>query len=197
MTQDADKKTVLEQYIVLGLLVIFAIIFVKGPLRQFGSIGLGAPASPAKATSPSSLVSAPMQPVSEQAISSKPESVSAASDETPAYAAQDLRDPLESWLPEEPKTPQTLTSAQAVVAQKVSTSPPSLQVQGIIWGADTPQAIINHKVVRIGDSLEGARVTAIDRRGVTLEFQGETIVVHSKKDASPSGRAPAAIPKRR
>jgi hypothetical protein len=49
---------------------------------------------------------------------------------------------------------------------------PQLNIQGIVWGGEFPQAIINNKVVKIGDSIEGCVVKDINKKGVTLLFGG-------------------------
>lgn len=45
---------------------------------------------------------------------------------------------------------------------------PNLTVQGLVWGSSIPQAIINNKVFRVGDNIEGAEVVEIGRDGVIL-----------------------------
>jgi len=50
---------------------------------------------------------------------------------------------------------------------------PSLKVQGIIWGGSLNQAIINNKVVKVGDTIEGTRVISIDEHGITIFFEGK------------------------
>jgi hypothetical protein len=47
---------------------------------------------------------------------------------------------------------------------------PELTVQGLIWGSSLPQAIVNNKVVKVGDKIEGAEVVSIDKQGVTVLF---------------------------
>ncbi len=47
---------------------------------------------------------------------------------------------------------------------------PSLELQGIFWGAGRPQAIINRRIVSVGDTMERARVVAITKEGVTLAY---------------------------
>lgn len=49
---------------------------------------------------------------------------------------------------------------------------PTLKVQGIIWGGRFPQAIINNKVLKVGDSIEEAKIISIDKDGVSLFFSG-------------------------
>ena len=48
-----------------------------------------------------------------------------------------------------------------------------LKVQGIIWGGRFPQAIINNKVLSVGDSIEGAEILSIDKKGITLSSAGK------------------------
>jgi hypothetical protein len=79
------------------------------------------------------------------------------------YKASDLRDPFQSSFvsgeaPEE-AGPGVLAAPQVL---------PSLEVQGIIWGGDFPQAIINNKVVKIGDTIEGVQIMDINQGGVVV-----------------------------
>jgi len=71
------------------------------------------------------------------------------------YKSEDLRDPFEK---EQPK------------GQIETNLLPSLQVQGIVWGGSFPQAIINNKVLRVGDTIEGVRITNITKDSVTVFF---------------------------
>ncbi len=48
----------------------------------------------------------------------------------------------------------------------------SFKVQGIIWGGRIPQAIINNKVLTVGDLIEGAEILSIDKNGITLVSSG-------------------------
>ena len=82
------------------------------------------------------------------------------------YKAQGLRNPFEqSALVSE--------SAEEEAGLKPEVGKLSqLTVQGIIWGSNLPQAIINNKVVKVGDVLEGAEVTDINKDGVIILFAG-------------------------
>ncbi len=55
--------------------------------------------------------------------------------------------------------------------------PPPLSLQGIFWGTPRPQALINRRILSVGDTIEGARVMAINREGVTVSFQGEQLLL--------------------
>ena len=53
-------------------------------------------------------------------------------------------------------------------------SVPLLKLQGIIWG-EKPQAIINRKILSVGDRIEEAEVTSVSPDGVTLSFNGQEV----------------------
>lgn len=80
------------------------------------------------------------------------------------YTAEGLRDPFESYLIKEKAA--GIKEEGAAVEQVL----PSLVVQGIIWGGSFPQAIINDKVVKIGDEVEGARILEISKEGVVVFY---------------------------
>jgi len=56
---------------------------------------------------------------------------------------------------------------------QIPIDPPSLKVQGVLWGPTKPQAIINRKVISVGETIEGARVAKITREAVTVSFKGQ------------------------
>jgi len=95
------------------------------------------------------------------------------------YRADDLRDPFIGYeeKQEEP--------AQASSAPKEKPLP-TLKIQGIIWGGRIPQAIINNKVVKMGDVIEGVKVVNINKDGVIVLFEDKEhnlsspVTTHSK-----------------
>ena len=54
-----------------------------------------------------------------------------------------------------------------------------LSVQGIVWGGAFPQAIINNKVVKVGDTIKEARVIDISKDGVTVFLGGRQYNLNS------------------
>jgi len=77
------------------------------------------------------------------------------------YLAENLRDPF--------REPRQDKNKEEGVSQ---TKLPDLKVQGIIWGTDIPQAIINNKVVKVGDTIAGGvRVVEINKDGVSVFFK--------------------------
>lgn len=83
------------------------------------------------------------------------------------YTSEDARDPFDTYLPGQEKTnydQEEYTSG--------SVQPPSLTVQGLIWGGSIPQAIVNNKVVKVGDVIEEARIADITKEGVKVSYKG-------------------------
>lgn len=81
------------------------------------------------------------------------------------YKAQGLRNPFE-----QPTTDGESEDDSSRIKKEVE--PPKLIVQGIIWGGNFPQAIVNNKVVKVGDVLEGVDIVGINKEGVTVLFAG-------------------------
>ena len=190
---DAAKKTAIEQRIVIGLAGVFALTFCLGPLRSLGMFGRRAPAD--GATPPTDRVSV-SQPLGvmmqqnwrrmDQEAEAQGASARLAKDEpgAPGYRAQQLRDPLESLIPrpmEQPSTqptvqPATQSTARPTSPAEAGVAPPTLEVQGIVWGGAAPKAVIDDHVYGIHDVVKGGKILAIDRQGVTIEYQGQARV---------------------
>lgn len=83
------------------------------------------------------------------------------------YKAAGLRDPFEA--PSVKKREDEEKSAEPKVSR---VPPPDLTVQGLIWGGNIPQAIINNKVVKVGDTIQGVKIISITKDGVTVLFEG-------------------------
>jgi hypothetical protein len=93
------------------------------------------------------------------------------------YSAESLRDPFKGVVVED-KSPE----AAKVGAKDVP--PPPLTIQGLLMGAKFPQAIINNKVVKTGDTVEGAKIITIEKDGVTVLFEGRQFKMPSPATAS-------------
>jgi hypothetical protein len=83
------------------------------------------------------------------------------------YTAQDSRDPFQSATSGQPQP-----GAESGVPAAEKKALPQLTVQGVIWGGNLPQAIINNKVLKVGDTIEGAQVKNIGKEGITVLFEG-------------------------
>jgi hypothetical protein len=101
------------------------------------------------------------------------------------YKAQSLRDPFQDYIEEA----ETVTPAPV---EPVPVQLPAVTIQGIVWGGTTPQAIINNKVVKVGDTIEGMRVISIDKSGITVSYGNREFNL-----ASPAATNAPSLPKRR
>jgi len=92
------------------------------------------------------------------------------------YKSIDLADPF--------RYPETENSKQQ--GEKISARPlPGMGVQGIIWGGNFPQAIVNNKVVKVGDAIEGACITDIQKDGITVLFDNQQYTIYAPSAARP------------
>lgn len=49
---------------------------------------------------------------------------------------------------------------------------PKFTIQGIVWGGEVPQAIVDNKVVKPGDSIDNVHIVDINREGIDVFFNG-------------------------
>lgn len=84
--------------------------------------------------------------------------------ETVEYTSADLRDPFQGM--------NTRVDTSKSQTQKGPSVLPKLLCQGIMWGGNFNQAIINNKVLKSGDSIEGARIISIELNKIILLFEG-------------------------
>lgn len=84
------------------------------------------------------------------------------------------RDAFESQLPEKElkseAPPRSIERAEPV-------SPPQIIVGGLVAGGRIPQAIIQGKVLRVGDEVEDSVITAITRDGVEVFYKAEKFLI--------------------
>lgn len=98
------------------------------------------------------------------------------------YTSSGLRDPFENWLPRPeplPLAPEEPSAAPvaAVEAPKAQVAPPEIALEGIVAGGPRPQAVIQGKIVRVGDTISGARIAKITKEGIEVMFEGETFMI--------------------
>lgn len=90
------------------------------------------------------------------------------------YKSSLLRDPFSTYLVKELKT-----EVSSPVGKELLATPgidlDSLKVQGIVWGGEMPQAIINNEVLSVGDVINGAKIISIDKKGINFDSSGEVV----------------------
>ncbi|MCM8791628.1 MAG: hypothetical protein NC826_00510 [Candidatus Omnitrophica bacterium] len=84
------------------------------------------------------------------------------------YTSYNLRDPFEDYLIPKMKL-------QSKKEEKTQL-PPAVSIQGVIWQGTVPMAIIDNKVVKVGDTIavrnELIKITEINKEGVKFLYQG-------------------------
>lgn len=101
------------------------------------------------------------------------------------YKAEDLKDPFQSYAEKE-GAPLGKKEEEAEISKEPL---PALTVQGVIWGGNLPQAIINNKVVKIGDTQEGVSIVDINKNGVIVFFKGRKYGLSLWPDAASRNKA--------
>jgi len=87
------------------------------------------------------------------------------------YTSAGLRNPFQIQLPRRPA--RVVSEAKA----KGASGPAFvLVVQSVVAGGPMPQAIIDGKILRIGDRTKEAIITDITKEGVEVLYQGETLL---------------------
>jgi len=79
------------------------------------------------------------------------------------YTSESFEDPFRIL-------PETETKTENNLEVKKELTPPELIVSGLVWGSNSPLAIINGQVCKVGDMIENARIESIDKNGVVVEF---------------------------
>jgi len=88
--------------------------------------------------------------------------------------------PVEPVSPDQQRVAVATNTAAAVPNTVVATAPPKPpepKLQGILFDAARPCAIVNGRTVYVGDYVGGFRVAAISQAGVKLQNETETNVL--------------------
>lgn len=111
----------------------------------------------------------------------------AATDNVSILKSSVIRDPFLPLYPERETEKKAASGKTAPVmrpAANIGKKTLDFTVQGLVWGQTTPQAIINNKVVSIGDTIDDAKVIDISKEGVRLLYQNDMILIKPQIAAS-------------
>jgi len=89
-----------------------------------------------------------------------------------SYPQSKYKDPFKSLLPQEIKVE---GERHEEIISGIEDSLPSMIVEGLLWGGDFPQVIIDGEVYRVGDRLK-----SIDAKVFRIE-QGEVFIFYGEK----------------
>ena len=101
------------------------------------------------------------------------------------YSSGDLRDPFSNLFQlGRIKREQNIQVPQEGIEQiKVLPDLKKFKVQGVIWGGKFPQAIINNKIFKVGDLVEGFEIMNIEKKGISLGFGVEMFILPTPGNA--------------
>ena len=89
------------------------------------------------------------------------------------YTAEKVKDPFQANI-----VRNTTTSSDVLQPEEIV--PPSVVIQGIIWGGKVPQAIIDNTVVKVGDTIKGdIRILNISKDGVAVFYNNQRFMLSS------------------
>ena len=75
--------------------------------------------------------------------------------------------------PTKPKLPKPIVAPPVVKERPL----PHIMINGIIWNSDRPQAIINGRIVDIGDTISEIRIIGIRKTGIDGLFDGRNVTL--------------------
>lgn len=81
-----------------------------------------------------------------------------------SYGSENLRDPFKSPIQSED------LNQPGTVAAGPEMPLPALKVQGVFWGASFPQVIINDKIAKVGDTIDGVKILSISKDIIEVFF---------------------------
>ena len=87
--------------------------------------------------------------------------------------------PSNDWVSVPPVAvpPTNTASTTSVASSSTESSFPELRLQGVFYRPSNPSAVINAKTVYKGDKVDTARVIAIGKETVTVEWKGQRKVL--------------------
>jgi len=98
------------------------------------------------------------------------------------YSGRQNRDPLDNSA----VVITTKKEEQEIVVPRQEAQAPfpveKFSVSAIIWGTKMPQAIINDKIVGIGEQLDEGRIAGIDKGGVHIDYGGKEVLLQINED---------------
>ncbi len=164
-------RTQIQQLVVVLLLILFAAVF----LLNKNTPEIGVPV-----TGPgTAVIASEQQPVEPAVPPPAPVDLSISRDVflLPPLLVQRLKERQDQLALEQERQKQL--KQQGLVRPPSLIEPqagaPPLVLQGIFWGIAKPQAIINRKIVSVGDKIDDAEVESITKDSVTLSMDGTTV----------------------
>lgn len=81
-----------------------------------------------------------------------------------------------------PDTPSSTQNQEKPPKAEIEIIPPKLVINGVVWNSDRPQAIVNGKVIDVGDNILNAKITNINKEGIQFVFEGKEFSINYIKE---------------
>lgn len=170
--QEKEKKEKIILIVTVVVFSLFSIRFIltnaagKKPYRPPGSAhAFGITGKPGPG---------PAAPQAEAAVRIAEEFVPEAAEEGPDAI---LKNPFEAPVDLMNK----MKSAMAQGAgEEEAGDLPNVNMQGVVWGGDSPFVFVNDKIYRKGDMINDAQILDIDKNGAYFLYNGRRVLVKPK-----------------
>ncbi len=73
--------------------------------------------------------------------------------------------------------PKTVSKPQYVKLKPIDKASLKLKLNGFVWGGPQPQAILNGRIVAVGDSIKNIKIISITQQGVGILIQGQKFLL--------------------
>jgi hypothetical protein len=92
---------------------------------------------------------------------------------SPTAPSEDIKtQPAVATRTELPKTEPAAITPEPVRTQPTPPPTPAFRLQAIYYRMKGPTVVINNKTLKVGDSVDGAKLLSIERTSAEIEFQG-------------------------
>lgn len=159
--------------------------YLKPPsvdLEELEKVGTGEPAEPVvPPTVEQPVVSPPMrvEPTPEPSVPKGTLDYTGYTERDPLKPSLPVREKIERppELPPEKKPPKEEIKKEKEPPKEIVL--PTFTVTGIVWG-DSPRAIIDQQVYKIGDTVKGAKILDITEKGIKMIYEGKEFSVKTQ-----------------
>lgn len=173
---DKNKK---EQLILL-IVVVSLVIILSSLLSKKKQVSFSVPANDIAAVDATSREMVSEENIVSPDISEKSPDVSSIA-VNPVVTSDDTKSPFD--IPSELTENMTADNKVIDLGNDLAEGPnfPKINLEGIVWGSDSPIAFIDGKVYKKGDAVGDAKIIDIDKKGIYLLYNGEKVLVRMKK----------------
>lgn len=107
------------------------------------------------------------------------------------YCKDTYKDPFRYLLPEEKTGNATMAVKQRQSSDESKKDLPDITVQGVLWGSEVPQAVIDGEVYKVGDRILSidARIFKIEENVVFISYGEGIFKLKVKKEGAGKNRA--------